>query len=200
MIQTQFDKINERLAKWRRQRHLIKTKQRLGYFGNVYEELSEYYRAKNTYDKLDAIMDIAIFTLNAFDYKYDTGAFYKKKETQEYLLMQHIANHISEIDNAITYPNLLIENLEYLTFQYGFSFYYCMIEAIKEIESRSGYYDPTINKFIKDKGAYDLKSAKKHFLLSIKYKESDDYWYFLTFKGKKKIKKWYKAKYSSCIW
>ena len=117
MIQSQFDKINERLAKWRRQRHLAKDKQRLGYFGNVYEELSEYYRAKDTHDKLDAIMDIAIFTLNAFDYKYNTSVFYEMKEKQIYLSMQHIANQISEINNAITYPNLLIENLEYLTFQ-----------------------------------------------------------------------------------
>ena len=129
MIQSQFDKINERLAKWRKERHLAKDKQRLGYFGNVYEELSEYYRAKDTHDKLDAIMDIAIFTLNAFDYRYDTSVFYEMKEKAKtencfYLSMQHIANQISEIDNAIAYPNLLIENLEYLTFQYGFSFYH----------------------------------------------------------------------------
>ena len=66
MTKEQFYEINQRLEKWRRQRHLTKEKQRLGYLGNTYEEVSEYYRAKDEYEKIDAIMDITVFTLNSF--------------------------------------------------------------------------------------------------------------------------------------
>ena len=71
MTKEQFYEINQRLEKWRRQRHLTKEKQRLGYLGNVYEEVSEYYRAKDEYEKIDAIMDITVFTLNSFYIDYD---------------------------------------------------------------------------------------------------------------------------------
>lgn len=194
MTKEQFYEINQRLEKWRRQRHLTKEKQRLGYLGNVYEEVSEYYRAKDEYEKIDAIMDITVFTLNSFYIDYDEYIANKK------LLINQIEQIIDRINQNglinMDYEYILIDELEQLTTNYGFDFYNCMIETINEIDSRNGYYDPTINKFVKYQGAYDLKNAKKHFLLSFNYKEDNEYWYFLTLKGKKKIKKWYKADYS----
>lgn len=195
MTKEQFYEINQRLEKWRRQRHLTKEKQRFGYLGNVYEEISEYYRAKDEYEKIDAIMDITVFTLNSFYIDYDEYV-----ESDKSLVVTQIEQIIERINKNglinIDYEYVLIRELELLTNNFGFDFYNCMIETINEIDSRNGYYDPTINKFIKYQGAYDLKNAKKHFLLSYKYKEDNEYWYFLTLKGRKKIKKWYKADYS----
>lgn len=195
MTKEQFYEINQRLEKWRRQRHLTKEKQRLGYLGNVYEEVSEYYRAKDEYENIDAIMDITVFTLNSFYIDYDEYIANDKS-----LVVTQIEQIIERINQNglinMDYEYILINELELLTTSYGFDFYNCMIETINEIDSRNGYYDPTINKFVKYQGAYDLKNAKKHFLLSFNYKEDNEYWYFLTFRGKKKIKKWYKADYS----
>ena len=195
MTKEQFYEINQRLEKWRKQRHLTKDKQRLGYLGNVYEEVSEYYRAKDEYEKIDAIMDITVFTLNSFYIDYDEYV-----ESDKSLVVTQIEQIIDRINKngliSMDYEYVLIRELELLTNNFGFDFYNCMIETINEIDSRNGYYDPTINKFIKYQGAYDLKNAKKHFLLSYKYKEDNEYWYFLTLRGRKKIKKWYKADYS----
>ena len=195
MTKEQFYEINQRLEKWRKQRHLTKDKQRLGYLGNVYEEVSEYYRAKDEYEKIDAIMDITVFTLNSFYIDYDEYV-----ESDKSLVVTQIEQIIERINQNglinMDYEYVLIRELELLTDSFGFDFYNCMIETINEIDSRNGYYDPTINKFIKYQGAYDLKNAKKHCLVSFKYKEDNEYWYFLTLKGRKKIKKWYKADYS----
>ena len=195
MTKEQFYEINQRLEKWRRQRHLTKEKQRLGYLGNVYEEINEYYRAKDEYENIDAIMDITVFTLNSFYIDYDEYV-----ESDKSLVATKIEQIIDRINKNglinMDYEYILIKELELLTDSFGFDFYNCMIETINEIDSRNGYYDPTINKFVKYQGAYDLKNAKKLFLVSYKYKEDNEYWYFLTLKGKKKIKKWYKADYS----
>ena len=195
MTKEQFYEINQRLEKWRRQRHLTKEKQRLGYLGNTYEEVSEYYRAKDEYEKIDAIMDITVFTLNSFYIDYDEYV-----ESDQSLVGTQIEQIIERINQngliSMDYEYILIKELELLTASFGFDFYNCMIETINEIDSRNGYYDPTINKFVKYQGAYDLKNAKKYFLVSYKYKEDNEYWYFLTLRGRKKIKKWYKADYS----
>ena len=42
MTEIQFNEIKERLSKWRKDRHLTYRKQRNGFLGNVYEEVSEY--------------------------------------------------------------------------------------------------------------------------------------------------------------
>ncbi|HED6843247.1 TPA: hypothetical protein R5131_001631, partial [Campylobacter coli] len=76
----------------------------------------------------------------------------------------------------------------------------------KEIESRKGYYDKGLNKFTKDKGAYNTKEAYDKFL---KENISDDFYIledneeFVIFDKENdfaldKFKKWYKADYESC--
>ncbi|HAA1585827.1 TPA_asm: hypothetical protein GD700_07550 [Campylobacter jejuni] len=49
----------------------------------------------------------------------------------------------TSIPRIISYCQYLCKNL-------GFDFYKCMLEKIKEIESRTGFYDERLNKFIKD--------------------------------------------------
>lgn len=206
MTKEQFNNIISRLNKWLAERGLTKEHQRVGYLGNIYEEISEYYRAENMYEKLDAIMDIAVFTLNTFEIRYPYDDKRSKEERCKVekikegdiglnVFIRYITDHqyddFKNYDKATT----MIEILELLTSSHGFDFYTCMLETINEISSRTGCYDTKIKKFIKDKGAYTLQEANKGLVLPIKYKEDKDYWYFLTLTGRKKIKKWHKAQY-----
>ena len=132
MTQEQFYEINQRLEKWRRQRHLTKEKQRLGYLGNTYEEVSEYYRAKDKYEKIDAIMDITVFTLNSFYIDYDEYV-----DSDQSLVVTQIEPIINRINQNglinMDYEYILIRELELLTDSFGFDFYNCMIETINEV-------------------------------------------------------------------
>ncbi|HFU5770340.1 TPA: hypothetical protein ACH6IR_000328 [Campylobacter jejuni] len=96
----------------------------------------------------------------------------------------------------------------------GFDFYKCMLQTIKEIESRTGYYDEEKSKFIKDLGAYDYDEAVEKACKDFEFlnnatscyllKENENFWYIACeddYKGRYKeytIKKWYKADYESC--
>lgn len=197
-----FNEIKERLTKWREERKLTYENQREGFLGNSYEEVSEYFRANDDLERVDALCDIAIFSFNAFDTDYTKMKNIKYYEP-ELTSITTITDNLSWItsrfmDNDIKNFNIckLILACKYLSKNLGYNFYGCMLETIKEIESRSGHYDNKKKKFIKDKGAYTSRQAIGYFFISYLYKEDKDYWYFLTFTGRKKIKKWYKADYS----
>lgn len=198
----QFNDITKRLDKWRKERHLTKEGQREGFLGNAFEEVSEYFRAKDDLERIDALCDMAVFCFNAFDIKYIVD--YEYRSYEEYSIIKDIINDfsISTNNNKLLRLDELayktIYKIEHLCDILGFDFHKCMLETINEIDSRTGHYDTKINKFIKDKGAYTLKEAKKHFFMSYIYKEDKDFWYFLTLRGKKKIKKWHKARYYAC--
>ncbi|HEC1751924.1 TPA: hypothetical protein R1712_001450, partial [Campylobacter lari] len=70
MTREQFNKIKERLAKYREIRHLTYENQQEAFLGNAFEKASEYFRAKNDLERIDALCDIAVFCFNAFDLKY----------------------------------------------------------------------------------------------------------------------------------
>ena len=202
MTKEQFNDIKERLDKWIEKRHLTKEGQRAGYFGNIYEELSEYHRANNEYEIIDAICDIAIFTLNSFDYKYNE----KYVEIQQLKIQKNIEDiTIKDIHRSVERcytdctTSRLIEYLECLAFNYGYNFYKCMLEAIKEISSRTGKYDENIGKFIKDKGAYTKEEAKKIYP-KCNIEDIGDGFMIFDYKGHTKdyLIKWYKANYESC--
>lgn len=174
MTELQFNEIKERLEKYREIRHLTYENQRKDFLGNVYEELSEYFRAKDDLERIDALCDMVIFCFNSFNLDY------KALEKENDYDVTQIS--IVEITDDLTYTTgkfmrkdfkdfnniyRLVFNCEHLCKNLGFDFYKCMLEKIKEIESRTGYYDENLNKFIKDTS--DKAKAK-----------------------------WYKADYESC--
>ena len=216
MTREQFNEIKERLAKWREERRLTYENQQAGFLGNVFEEVSEYFRAKNDYEKVDSICDIAVFCFNAFDFNFKG---FKYEHIKGDNIIEDIISDfsISIYDNKIhkfeewAYKTLC--KIECLCNEFGFDFYKCMIETIKEIESRTGYYNITLKKFIKNTGAYSkieaLDLAVNDFKLTNtinKYfldKEDNDYWYIKIEDNNGDyelycIKKWYKADYESC--
>ncbi|MBX1020825.1 hypothetical protein I9086_00080 [Campylobacter jejuni] len=174
MTQREFNLIKERLTDWRNERGLTYENQQAGFLGNVYEELSEYFRAKNDLEKIDALCDIVIFCFNSFDLEFkEMGKIYDCDATKisivditddlTYTTAKFMRKDFKDFNNIYR----LVFNCEHLCKNLGFDFYKCMLQTIKEIESRTGYYDENLNKFIKDTS--DKAKAK-----------------------------WYKADYESC--
>ncbi|EAL9139526.1 hypothetical protein DYU73_06895 [Campylobacter jejuni] len=157
MTEIQFNGIKERLSKWREERHLTYENQQAGFLGNVYEELSEYFRAKNDLEKIDALCDIVIFCFNSFDLEFkEMGKIYDCDATKisivditddlTYTTAKFMRKDFKDFNNIYR----LVFNCEHLCKNLGFDFYKCILQTIKEIESRTGYYDDNLNKFIKD--------------------------------------------------
>lgn len=168
MTEIQFNEIKERLSKWRNDRHLTYRKQRNGFLGNVYEEVSEYYRSMNEYEQIDALMDIIVFTANSFDFDYKLNEYEVISITYFTSVLNTLTNiartlrdyykEVYKIENSDLddkEKELELEKIEKgfrptfqqhawsiiyevkgLTENLGFDFYKCMIETIKEIESR----------------------------------------------------------------
>ncbi|MCV3451192.1 hypothetical protein L8W58_06305 [Campylobacter lari] len=223
MTRKQFNEIKERLAKYREIRHLTYENQQAEFLGNAFEKVSEYFKAKDDLEKVKALCDIAVFCFNAFDLKL--GAFSNIKRASMIHLIDHFTSYFIEHNNKTVYNNnkdedfeyLLIVEIEILVKNLGFDFYKCMIETIKEIESKNiGNYCEYENKFYQMPGAYTLDEAYKLAFyresnepsLNGKtkpklHKENNIMW---TFKYKSALGgdmelnfiKWYKADYEGC--
>ena len=222
MTEIQFNEIKERLSKWRQERHLTYENQRKDFLGNVFEELSEYFRAKDDLERIDALCDIAVFCFNVNDVKFSNYKCYMKSDKVDFEIFD-IASQINsiaiykanfEIDSVKVILDTLIALLHKKCEILKFDFYKCMLETIKEIESRTGHYDEGLKKFVKDTGAYTEKEAyeiakrEKVFFNFVNFKLCQDrrtmeyYWVDDANDSANckriKIKKWYKADYKSC--
>ncbi|WP_257943587.1 hypothetical protein [Campylobacter lari] len=223
MNKEQFNEIKERLAKYREIRHLTYENQREGFLGNVFEEVSEYFRAKNDLERIDALCDIVVFCFNAFDIDYNFYREYSSniENTRIDSIITSINHFIYKEFKNLTYADvsipLIISHCFRLGHSLGFDFYKCMIETIKEIESKNiGNYCEYENKFYQMPGAYTLDDAYKLAFyresnepnLNGKtkpklHKEDNIMW---TFKYKSALGgdmelnfiKWYKADYEGC--
>lgn len=167
--------LQELLKQWREERHLTVESQRDGLMGNLCEEMTEYYRATNNDEKIDALCDMYVFCMNSMntsirDIPYDTFTelgFYRFSNVFECMpllertLKSSYGNGVDFVSREIL--KLLDEEMRVL----HYNPYKCMLETIQEISSRTGHYDENIHKFIKDKS--DEAKAK-----------------------------WYKADYESC--
>ncbi|AJC92213.1 hypothetical protein CSUB8523_0689 [Campylobacter subantarcticus LMG 24377] len=160
MIRKQFNEIKERLTKYREIRHLTYENQQAEFLGNAFEKVSEYFRAKNDLERIDALCDIAVFCFNAFDFTYKMlkdyePRFYTITSANIAYITRCVSDFIcydddSKIDISKYNLTAIILYLEQTCKKLGFDFYKCMIETIKEIESRTGYYDNELKKFVKD--------------------------------------------------
>ncbi|EAH4791500.1 hypothetical protein DYX67_04105 [Campylobacter jejuni] len=220
MTEIQFNEIKERLADWRSERGLTYENQREEFLGNVFEKVSEYFRAKDDLERVEALCDIVIFCFNSFNLDYKT------LEKQNDYDVTKIS--IVEITDDLTYTTAkfmrkdfkdfnniyrLVFNCEHLCKNLGFDFYKCMLEKIKEIESRTGFYDERLKKFVDTICAFSkdeaLSNVSKDFGFlgnSIIYKltQEDKNFWFITCKEIEtnlqidyKVKKIYKADYKS---
>ncbi|EPI8263778.1 hypothetical protein ACV6K9_000116 [Campylobacter coli] len=221
MTEIQFNEIKERLTQWRQERHLTYENQQAGFLGNVFEEISKYFRAKDNLERVDALCDIAVFCFNVNDVKFSNYECYMKSDKVDC----EIFDIVSQINSIIIYKanfeespvkvflDTLIALLHKKCKNLDFDFYKCMLEKIKEIKSRTGHYDESLNKFVEKIGAYYEREAfdlaindfkltnvpNKYFL----DKEGSDFWCIRIEDNNGDyedyyIRKWYKADYESC--
>lgn len=176
------------LEAWRDERRLTTKSQKEGYIVNVMEEFGELAEALRDYEKytdyfkdcvepfgyegkgshydikkaeheiIDALCDIAVFTINAgadipCDLKRTEIQWGKSSLSADYILKQLVEKCAEfsyfEWKEAICF-NTILANCAYLCEHYGFNFEIAMLETIKEISSRTGSYDEIAKKWIKD--------------------------------------------------
>ena len=168
--------IIDRLESWRKERDLDISQgfkfELNAQVSFIFEEIGvEYLRAKNEYEKIDALCDTVVFCIN--------GASLLDNVMQKdiYFLERNILSAEDIIKNAHI---LMLGNVraEYIfktiiricftmIEDMGYNFKQCMDETLKEIESRKGGFNPDSGKWEK-------------------------------FKDEESKKLWYKADYSKC--
>ena len=173
-----MNEIINRLEVWRKERGLD-VSQGFSFDLNsqvsfLTEEITEYLRAKNDDDRVDALCDLTVFSLNAIN-GIDNN--YSEIFSTTYCLQPknyHIANIIDRIpyifkcNNNGKYSFIdIIEMCKYMIDNMGYDYFKCMNETLKEVESR--------------KGAFNSESGK-----------------WEKFKDEESQKLWYKADYNSC--
>ncbi|EAJ3915292.1 hypothetical protein C8204_09555, partial [Campylobacter jejuni] len=118
MTEMQFNEIKERLADWRSERGLTYENQREEFLGNVFEKVSEYFRAKDDLERVEALCDIAVFFFNAFELKF--GAFSNIKRAGMIHLIDHFTSYFIEHNNKTVYNNSKDEALSNVSKDFGF--------------------------------------------------------------------------------
>lgn len=150
--------IESKLKAWRDERHLAQIKQGVGLKGNFFEEVAELYRAKTNAERVDAFCDMCVFVLNA----HNVSSYIVEIPLDNFVLtnFEEQKMHDTIEDMLLSFMNNAFEKVIQLAFSciymLGFNPYLCMLETIKEISSRTGKYDESIDKFIKDKGVYSI--------------------------------------------
>lgn len=206
--------IEARLKAWREERRLSANEQVRGLIGNLYEEMSEYARAKNDFERIDAICDIMVFAINAKKSCVRLKDFDFEPKRHEILIF--LADDISSLivnfdDNDRKQTrregalNGLISTCAQCLEVLGVDVNLAVLEAIREIESRIGAWNEDKQKFVKYKGAYSKDEVLQKFVgKNVKISEDEKKWYAeLPQKNKEPLifdyVKWYKADYSKCL-
>ena len=202
------------LEKWCNERHLDKETQRKGLVANLLEELSEFYRAKDEYEQVDALCDMIVFCINSLG--KDVLSFMQQVQSDEMIKEGTIISLVDKLQesNHKLFIYMIIKLADKQLKQLGYDTYKCLLETIKEISSRTGEFNSSINKFVKEPGAYSYQEAYKlakqtaeynslsyfcKFKFKLDYENSQtdsDYYIFVdSDRNIIKIKKWYKANY-----
>lgn len=144
MTGLQFNEIKERLAKWRKDRHLTYENQREEFLGNVFEKVSKYFRAKNDYESMNVLCDIAVFFINSFRFEYETTFSYENVSKDDFT--RHLIYRLGDLieknkeldlefaENHLGFGFLVL--IENMVSELNFDFHKCILEALKEIESQ----------------------------------------------------------------
>ena len=157
------------LDEWRAERKITAESQKAGYLVNVMEEFGELSQALRgleieivrktaEHEIIDALCDIAIFTINAGEHipcglKRTEIEFKKYSFKADYILKQMVEkcaffSYFEWVD--VLAFNIILANCAYLCGHYGYNFEIAMLETIKEISSRTGSYNEATKKWEKD--------------------------------------------------
>ncbi len=158
------------LEVWRAERQLSIESQMAGFKGNFFEEVAEFYRAKDDYDRVDALCDMLVFLINASnsinvltDKEFELIPIAWKDGDKYKDCEHHLQNAIvllmkcgAGCDDRLP-ANYLLSAIITL----GYDPKKCLGETIKEISSRTGKYNSELKKFVKDKGAYTFEEVEE---------------------------------------
>ncbi|RDU72343.1 hypothetical protein CQA57_07000 [Helicobacter anseris] len=190
----QFEDIKDKLRVCREERGLNKEDQKRNFRVDYTKELAKFFEAErdnNQYGIIKALCDMIVVCVNA-------GG--------------NIGCASCEFTNInLTYPiiyrSIDIKGLLYELRREGYDPYKCLLETIKELNSRTGSWSEEEGKWVKDKGAYTKEEARevaKEILKKdyVEYPQSvlragQRYWQFVA-ENHFEIKEWYKADYASC--
>ena len=192
------------LEKWCNERHLDKETQRKGLVANLLEELSEFYRAKDEYEQVDALCDMIVFCINSLG--KDVLSFMQQVQSDTMVKEGTIISLVDKLQesNHKLFIYMIIKLADKQLKQLSYDTYKCLLETIKEISSRTGKFNSSINKFVKEPGAYSYQEAYKlakqtteYNLLDSENSQTDSDYYIFVDSDRNiiKIKKWYKANY-----
>ena len=192
------------LEKWCNERHLDKETQRKGLVANLLEELSEFYRAKDEYEQVDALCDMIVFCINSLG--RDVLSFMQQVQSDTMVKEGTIISLVDKLQesNHKLFIYMIIKLADKQLKQLSYDTYKCLLETIKEISSRTGKFNSSINKFVKEPGAYSYQEAYKlakqtteYNLLDSENSQTDSDYYIFVDSDRNiiKIKKWYKANY-----
>lgn len=193
MTREELKDIRNKLKEWCNERKLNVNDQQKNLLGNILEECTEYARAKNEYEKIDAICDMIVFYLNSV--KGDVYILQDNVAYEDVDFIQRILTLLSVNTECTNILNQCVTKLEKM----DYDVYKCMCETIKEISSRKGEWNNDLGKFVKYIGVYSVDELYNAY-------ENDDYKlveledsYEIEVNGeKKKYIKWYQADYKSC--
>lgn len=173
---------------------LLRLSQSRNFDVNYSKELTEFLEAKrddNEYKMIDALCDMVIVSINA-------GAVLGN-DCSEMLY--------SNITNPLRYRPTYVRGLLFEIRKRGYDPYKCLVETIKELNTRTGAWNEQEGKWCKHDGAYTKEEARevaKKILLKdwIEYPHSvlrkgQRYWQFVSH-DHFEIKEWYKADYENC--
>ena len=170
-----LNEIYAQLKAWRHERGITAESQKEGYIVNVMEELGELATALREYERfskpsypypknkkyaehgiIDALCDIAIFTINAGADVDDNTKAKVIDITKTTILNSSFSSLLSYCGDYAGYVkafscfNDILLVCAKLCENYGFNFEIAMLETIKEISSRTGSYDEVSKKWVKD--------------------------------------------------
>lgn len=174
-----LEQIYAGLKAWREGRGITAQSQKEGYLVNIMEEFGELATALREYERfskpsypypknkkyaehgiIDALCDIAIFTINAgadSNYKPQTIDTNERDEIVTQCANYSLKNLLTDCGAFNIYScycggdlNDVLTDCAKLCELYGFNFEIAMLETIKEISSRTGSYDEVSKKWVKD--------------------------------------------------
>ena len=170
-----LEQIYAGLKAWRHERGITAESQKAGYLVNIMEELGELASALREYERfskpsypypknkkyaehgiIDALCDIAIFTINAGADVDDNTKAKVIDITKTTILNSSFSSLLSYCGDYAGYVkafscfNDILLVCAKLCENYGFNFEIAMLETIKEISSRTGSYDEVSKKWVKD--------------------------------------------------
>lgn len=164
--QVKLDAIMDSLQEWCKLRNLTTTQQNHDLLGNVLEELTELARAKTDNERIEALCNIVVYTISAYDAKFYYGECIGYDVRNEDKLL----NFISVVTQSIQCVSHIY--IVYMCFgsmrQLGYDPFECMNQTIKEIISNSEKWNKKLGQFVKDAGIY-ITPLKQSQTLRVKY-------------------------------